>query len=106
MLDDTQTGGAMKPRRANRNPVTPDNKAHVAITKRSFATGEMRAAAGNLDRDPARAARASNVPRNAPTHQVAIIPQPRPSIVGDWVPKTGGWKIVKYSTQMRAVNWS
>jgi len=47
--------------------------------------GLIRAAAASLGREPARAASASSIPSDAPTHQVAMIPQPMPSNVGDRV---------------------
>ena len=68
--------------------------------------GRLISEARNTGREPARAARIIGIEKNAPTHQVAMMPHPMPSQVGDWVGKIGGWKIVKYSTQIRAVNWS
>ena len=55
------------------------------------------------EREPPRAATASNIPRNRLIHQVARTPQPRARSVGDWVWNTSGWKTVKYSRQTRAV---
>lgn len=42
----------------------------------------------------------------SPTHHVAMMPQPNARRVGEFVLNTGGWAMVKYSTQTRAVIWS
>ena len=76
------------------------------MTSRRETTGRVRDHALRFVRRPARAATASGMPSSRPTHQVAMMPHPIPSIVGDTAENTGGWPMVKYSTQTRAVTWS
>src|SRR5579864_1171726 len=102
----TDSGAETIPCCVSTKPAMPNEPAHAAMTKRSVPIEWIKALAGSFGRAPARAAIAKNRPRTAPTHQVAIIPHPMAKRVGDWETKTGGWKTVKYSIQIRAVNWS
>lgn len=103
-LKETHSAGEIAPFLARMYPAKPETSALPPITKNSLPIGLIRVTADSFGREPARAATASKMPRNVPTHQVAIIPHPKANNVGDCVAKTGGWKTVKYSTQMRTVN--
>src|SRR5215469_3094906 len=75
---------------ARTNPTSPATAARIAITPSNTRIGRIREAADRLGRLPVLAAIATEMPTNAPTHHVAITPQPRPSNVGESVLKTGG----------------
>lgn len=91
---------------ARKNPAIPASRAVAAMHCSNAASGRIRSRADTGGREPARAARARRIPKPAPTHHVAKIPQPSASSVGDSVGKIRGWPIVKYSTQTLAVIWS
>ena len=84
----------------------PNVIAKPAITARSTTMGFATSLNVSFGRLPVRHATAKSSPNPAPIHHVAMTPHPSASSVGDWVANTGGWKTVKYSRQMSAVNWS
>jgi|GEM_PF-3855405 len=78
----------------------------MALQPNSAAIGRINEPAVLFGRAPIRAMVASGIPGIAPTHQVALMPQTKPGIVGPSVGMTRGCPIVKYSTQILAVIWS
>lgn len=73
------------------------------MTMRSVAIGRSSDRTDRPGFDPNRAAQAKPTPSIRPTHHVAMMPHPKPRSVGSSVGKMGGWPMVKYSTQTRAV---
>lgn len=77
--------------------------AHTDIRSRSLSSGTMNELARLMGALPIQAALARRMPRKAPTHHVAVNPQRMASMVSGCQPKIGGWKMVKYSRQIRTV---
>src|SRR5258708_30381585 len=90
IIEPMKSGGAIAPLLASTYPVNPATAARKPIAKSNFDMGRTSYRASILLREPALAANASRTPRNAPIHQVAMMPQPSANNVGDSVENTGG----------------
>src|SRR5450755_1556914 len=89
-LEPTQPGGLIAPRLVSTYPVSPAIAARSPIAKSNFDMGPTSSLTSILLREPALAESARRTPRIAPTHHVAITPQPNASSAGDAVENTGG----------------
>ena len=101
--DSIHEGIAARPDLADQNPASPVSSETTAMPASSNPTGFQRSPAPSFGREPTRATSDNGTPNISPTHHVAIVPQPNASNVGSSVANTGGWPIVKYSTQTRVV---
>lgn len=103
MLEANTPVSRIDPFEASMKAISPARKAPIPIMLSRIEIGLISSFVVQGRLEPSRAAQASGKPNIKPTHHVATIPQPKPSNVGDSVLKIGGWPMVKYSTQIRAV---